>query len=263
MEKARRRVIRDIDIREQVIGAGSPVLMLHGWGANGDLLLPLAHELAGLGYRLLLPDLPGFGESDEPALPFSIFDYADFCLAYMDQHEIQRAHVFGHSLGGRIGLILASDYSARIGSMVLSNSAGVKARVSRVQRLRLGVYKAIRSSLEQVGMGDTAAKLRHAYNRRYASADYLDASPVMRQTLVKIVKQDLLPYARRVAAPTVLVWGDADTETPLWMGELLEGAIPDAALITHPGAGHYAYLERPRETAAIAHALFGESHKRD
>ena len=261
METTRRIVVNGIEIREQVIGEGEPVLMIHGWGANGDLLLPLAHELAGMGYQLLLPDLPGFGESHEPPTPYSIFDYAEFCIAYLAQHQIARVFYFGHSLGGRIGLILASDHSGRVGSMVLSNSAGIKARSSASQRLRLGFYKGIRNSLERFGMGASAAKLRDAYSRHYASPDFQAASPVMRQTLVKIVNQDLLPYARRVAAPTLLVWGDQDEETPLWMGKALEDAIPDAALIVRSGAGHYAYLHNTRETASIIHALYQSANE--
>ena len=230
--------------------------MIHGWGANGELLLPLARELTPFGYRLLIPDLPGFGESAEPALPFSIMDYANFCIAYLDHHNLDRVFYFGHSLGGRIGLALAAEHSRRIRSMALSNSAGIKAPVSRFNQLRLGLYKAARKSLDSIGAAAISERLREIYNRRYGSSDYLAASPIMRQTLVKVVGQDLLPYAKRAATPTALIWGDRDEETPLWMGETLEREMPDAALIVHKGAGHYAYLDFPRETAAIMHALF-------
>ena len=256
METTRRIAVNGIEIREQVIGDGEPVLMIHGWGANGDLLLPLAREMVGCGYRLMLPDLPGFGESDEPPTPFSIFDYADFCLAYLRHHKLERVSYFGHSFGGRIGLILGADHKERIRSMALSNSAGIKAPTPLLNRSRLSIYRAARQSLEKVGAGAAAEKLREIYNRRYASPDFAAASPVMRQTLVKVVNQDLLDWAKRVAAPTLLIWGDADGETPLWIGQTLEEAIPDAALIVRPGAGHYAYLDNPRETAAIMHALY-------
>ena len=78
----------------------------------------------------------------------------------------------------------------------------------------------------------------------------------MRQTLVNIVNQDLLSYAKRVSLPTILIWGDLDREAPLWMGKKLEKVIPDAALIVHAGAGHYAYLDFPDKTASIVDALF-------
>lgn len=230
--------------------------MLHGWGANLDLLEPLARRLSPLGYQCHVFDLPGFGESDEPPAPFSVFDYAAFCLAYLDHHRLTAAHCFGHSLGGRIGLILGSDHSDRIQSLALSNSAGVKTEAALPARLRLKAYKTLRRGLSTVGAGSAAESLRQIYSRRFGSDDYQNASPVMRQTLVKVLSQDLLEHARRVAAPTILIWGDADQDTPLWMGRKLEAAIPDAALIIHQGAGHYAYLDFPEKTARIMDALY-------
>ena len=230
--------------------------MVHGWGGNIDLLQPLARQLAAYNYRVFMLDLPGFGESASPPEPFSIFDYADFCRAFLDYHDLDSVRYFGHSLGGRIGLILASDYAQRIRSMVLSNSAGIRAPLPAPVRMRQGIYKAVLRGLLHVGATKTAERLRQLYSRRYASVDYQAAAPVMRQTLIKVVNQDLLHKARKVAVPTVLVWGDKDEDTPLWMGEKLEQTIPDAALIVFEGAGHYAYLDFPQKTASIMHALF-------
>lgn len=238
------------------MGDGAPALMIHGWGASIELLQPLAARLSRLGYQCHLFDLPGFGESDEPPAPFSIFDYAEFCLDYLDHQELSDVHYFGHSLGGRIGLILGSDHSNRIRNLVLSNSAGVKIEAALHTRLRLNAYRSVRSGLERIGAQSAAASLRRFYNRRFGSEDYQRASPVMRQTLINIVNEDLLDQAKRVAIPTILFWGDNDQETPLWMGEKLEAAIPDAALIVQKGAGHYAYLDAPDRITGIMDALF-------
>ena len=170
--------------------------------------------------------------------------------------KLATVNYFGHSLGGRIGLIMASDHTERIRSMLLSNSAGLRAPLPLKVQLRQQAYKAVRHSLQRFGAGATAETLRRRYSQRYASADYLAASPVMQQTLIKVVNQDLLNHASRVAVPTALIWGDRDDETPLWMGRKLEQTIPDAALIVHEGAGHYAYLDYPEKTASIMHALF-------
>ena len=245
-----------MDIHQAAIGAGQAVLMVHGWGADCRMLQPLARQLAAYNYRIFMLDLPGFGESAPPPEPFSIFEYADICRAFLDYHALDSVHYFGHSLGGRIGLILASDYAQRIRSMVLSNSAGIRAPLPAPVRMRQGIYKVVRRGLLHVGATQTAERLRQRYNRRYASADYRTAAPVMRQTLIKVVNQDLLHKARKVAVPTVLVWGDNDEDTPLWMGRKFEQTIPDAALIVFEGAGHYAYLDFPQKTASIMHALY-------
>ena len=248
--------IGGIDICHRIVGTGAPVLLVHGWGADSSLLQPLADRLSPLGYRCHLLDLPGFGGSAEPTVPFTVFDYADFCLAYLDHHSLSSVHFFGHSLGGRIGLILGSEHSARIQKMTLSNSAGIRTQLPAHTRLRLKLYQSIRGGLDSLGAKTLSDSLRSAYSQRYASADFLNASPIMRETLINVVNQDLLDYAARVSVPTILIWGDDDQETPLWMGRKLERAIPDAALIVHETAGHYAYLDYPDKTASIMHALF-------
>ncbi|MCY3574868.1 MAG: alpha/beta hydrolase [Chloroflexi bacterium] len=251
-----RRVIDSIEIRQAVIGEGAPLLMAHGWGASIETLFPLADRLSRQGYRCAMADLPGFGESAEPPQAWAVRDYVEFCLAFLDSLGWARAHYFGHSLGGRIGLMLTADYPQRVHKMTLSNSAGIKVEPSIGQRIRLAAYRRARGGLTKIGANASAESLRRLYNQRFGSADYLQASPIMRGTLVTIVNQDLLAYARRAAAPTVLIWGDADEETPLWMGQKLEATMPDAALIVHPGAGHYAYLDFPERTASIMDALF-------
>ena len=230
--------------------------MAHGWGASIDLLRPLALPLSRLGYQCLMVDLPGFGESDEPAQAFSVHDYAAFCIDYLNHRELQSVNFFGHSLGGRIGLILAAEHRQRIDTLALSNSAGIREQPALLLRMRQQVYQKFRQSLESIGASTAAARLRLLYNNKYGSPDYQNASPIMRQTLIQVVNQDLLACAAGVSAPTILIWGDADQETPLWMGRKLEATIPDAALIVHAGAGHYAYLDYPDKTAKIMDALF-------
>src|SRR5690606_9265446 len=109
---------------EHIIGDGEPILFLHGWGANIGLVLPLAERLAKFGYRCYMVDLLGFGESDNPPQVWTVYDYAKFILNYLDYHELESVFLFGHSFGGRLGLILGSQQSHLIRKMALSDSAG-------------------------------------------------------------------------------------------------------------------------------------------
>ena len=79
----------------------------------------------------------------------------------------------------------------------------------------------------------------------------------MRQTLVKLVNRDLRDRMPRIQNPSLLIWGENDTDTPLWMGKLFEELIPDAGLVTVPGAGHYAYLEKPQFVFRVLDSFFG------
>ena len=253
------RTVSQIKIAEAIAGEGQPVLLLHGWGANIELVWALGEHLVKMGYRVYALDMPGFGQSDYPPTGWTVFDYAKFIIHYMDAHHLEKVHLFGHSFGGRLGLILGSDYAERICKMALADSAGVLSPTPMLKRARLGVYKGLRNGLESIGAEGLSTQLRTWYGKRYGSADYQSVSGVMRETFVKVVNQDLLPHAARVTVPTILFWGDKDDDTPLWMGQLLEKTIPDAALIVHEGAGHYSYLEFPEKTARVMDALFKQA----
>ena len=80
--------------------------------------------------------------------------------------------------------------------------------------------------------------------RHYGSADYNAASPIMRQTLVKVVNEDLQHLMPNVTAPALLVWGTADDATPLSDAKIMEKLMPEAGLVTFEGAGHYSFIER-------------------
>ena len=232
--------------------------MLHGWGASLDLLWPLAEKLVQRGYRVYAPDLPGFGDSDEPPAAWTVFNYADFVRSYMDANHLEQVYLFGHSFGGRLALILGADHPQRIHKIALSNSAGVRPKAALWPTLRLRVYKALRGGLQAIGLQAIAETLRQCYNARYGSSDFQQVSGVMRETFVKVVNEDLLPYAARVKRSTLLFWGDADNDTPLWQGELLEQTIPDAGLVRYEGAGHYAYLERAADVARVMGFFFSQ-----
>lgn len=254
--------LKDLRVNHAVIGTVTdqpPVVLLHGWGAAIDLVWGLAQHLNRYGYCVYALDLPGFGASDDPPQAWTVFDYATFVLAYLDANDLDRVHLFGHSFGGRLGLILGADHSDRLHKLVLSDAAGIRTPAPLTARIRLRVYKSVRDNLYRIGAHGLADRLHNAYNARYGSDDFQQASGVMRETFVRVVNEDLLPYAERVAVSTLLFWGDQDEATPLWQGELLEARIPDAGLVTYEGAGHYAYLERPAETARVMDYFFKQS----
>jgi pimeloyl-ACP methyl ester carboxylesterase len=254
--KTQTLTIANIHTTEAVAGEGLPVLLLHGWGANIELMWPLAERLVPLGYRVYIPDLPGFGGSHPPPSAWSVHEYADFVLHYLDSHGLDQVHLVGHSFGGRLGLILGAQHSIRLHKIVLIDSAGVPPRRSAGSGARLSTYKFIRDCLNKIGLKGLSEHLREWYNRRYGSSDFQSVQGVMRETFVKVVNEDLLPYAAKVKPSTLLLWGDQDEDTPLWQAKILEKTIPDAGLVVFEGAGHYSYLERPAEIARILDHFF-------
>lgn len=256
--------VKGLPIRHVVVGAandGPTILMLHGWGASLDLILPIARPLARLGYRIFALDFPGFGQSPPPPQAWSVFDYAAFVIDYLQLHNLDRVHLFGHSFGGRLSIILGADKAEYINKIVLADSAGIRSTPSVTSRLRTNSYKAVRDGLKKVGFSAISERLQHWYTDHYGSADYKAATGVMRETFVRVVNEDLLPYAARMKPSTLLLWGDQDQDTPLWQGQKLEQTIPDAGLVILKGAGHFSYLDQLTDSVRIIDFFFKQSQQ--
>lgn len=224
-------------------GEGTPLLLLHGWGASAALFAPLYDQLQPE-RRLIVPDLPGFGETPPPPAAWSVHDYARWTTALLDRLGVERCDIIGHSNGGRIAIVVAAEHPERVHRLVLTSSSGIRPRHSAGYRIRVATYKALRRvEHSPVVPGPLREAARRRADRR-GSPDYRAASGTMRATLVRLVNEDLRPLLPRVAAPTLLVWGDRDTETPLDDARVMERLIPDSGLAVFEGAGHYAYLEQ-------------------
>jgi pimeloyl-ACP methyl ester carboxylesterase len=225
-----------------------PVLVLHGWGASIDAVGSVVDGLAGR-FEVAAFDLPGFGESAEPPAAWDVGAYARFVLAACDELGLARFSVVGHSFGARIGIVLAATHPDRIARMVLTGAAGIKPKRKPSYYAKVGVAKAGRA-VGAVG-GAPGRRLQDRMRRRVASSDWLDATEAMRGTFRRVIAEDLSPHLPHIRAPTLLVWGEREEDTPLWTGRRMEKAIPDAGLVVLDG-GHYAYAERAAEFNRIA-----------
>lgn len=240
-----------------VTGEGHPVVALHGWGGSIKSFWSVAEALAPLGFEIHLLDLPGFGQTGLPSETWGVADYMQFVLAYMDGNDLSCVDLIGHSFGGRISIMLAAEHPERVHKMVLADAAGLRTPPTLRQNLRQFAARTMRSTLNTLGLASVRTRLQQRYNQRYASEDFLNAGP-LRETFVRVIEQDLTTYAIRIQAPTVLIWGDQDTDTPLWQGRRLEQLIPDAGLIVFNGAGHFSYLERLHDFVRITDHFFKE-----
>lgn len=251
--------LNGLSVAYAVIGTGDPLLLLHGWGAHSGLVWALAEQMSQRGYCVHVLDLPAFGKSEAPPHVWTVFDYANLIIDYLNVQGLERVFLFGHSFGGRLGLILGAEHSQRLYKMALADSAGLRPRVPFWVQMRTRLYKRIRDTLYTVGLSRWADTLRQRYNARYASSDFNATDGTLRQTFINVINQDLSDYAKRATPPTLLFWGDKDEDTPLWMGQTLEKIMPDAGLIIHKGAGHYSYLERLDETVRVMDYFFKQS----
>jgi pimeloyl-ACP methyl ester carboxylesterase len=187
-------------------------------------------------------DLPGFGDSELPREGWSVGDYAELVLEAMDGVGVERFSIVGHSFGARVAIVLASTRPERVERLVLTGAAGIPPRRKPSYYGKVAAAK-VGKAAAKVG-GRAGATAQERIRQRVASQDWLDAPEALRATFRLVIAEDLTPRLPDVAAPTLLVWGEADEDTPLWMGKRMEELIPNAGLVVFDGAGHYAYADR-------------------
>ncbi len=225
-------------------GEGPIVLLLHGWGAPAATYRLLIDHLSSY-CRVIAPDLPGFGDSEEPPVPWTSARFAAFVQSFAAALGIEEAVLIGHSNGGRIALhLLAEGCTFAVNKAILMDSAGLKPHRGFSYYYKVYTYKAARMFFSLPVIRSLFPNAVEKARQKRGSADYRSASPVMRQSMVLAVNQDLSHLLPHVKVSTLLIWGEKDTATPLCDGRKMERLIPDAGLVTLAGAGHFAFAEQ-------------------
>ncbi len=237
-------------------GEGEAVLLLHGWGARAQIYYSVINPLVGH-YRVIAPDLPGFGDSDEPSFPYAIEDYAGFVCALLKELKIEKVHLLGHSHGGRTVLeLLTGGYGLDVGRVVLIDSAGIPPKKTFKKTVRIKTYKLLKKIVLFAPVRKMFPGALDKLQKKFGSADYGAASCIMRQSMVKVLNTDYTQKLSSVKNPTLLIWGENDTATPLSDGLLMEKLIPDAGLVKISGAGHFSFAEQSALTDRVLKSFF-------
>jgi pimeloyl-ACP methyl ester carboxylesterase len=232
-------------------GAGPPLVLVHGAGDDGRVWQPQFAALASE-FTVVAWDEPGAGRSDDLPEGFALADYAHCLAALIDALGLGPAHVAGLSWGGTVVLELYRRYPEHVRTLILADTyAGWKGSLPAAEvRLRVEGVSAILASGERFDppglfAGEPPAEfasllVEMAGARRPAS--FAVQVAVMAET----DQRALLPA---ITVPTLLIWGDADSRSPLTVARQFADAIPGAELVVLPGAGHVSNLERPRAFA--------------
>lgn len=238
--------------------AAHNVVILHGWGSSPNRwkrykssLEALFDELRDTDVKIYSPFLPGFDNKNPLKKAYSVDDYVIWLRQYLKDMGILKPILLGHSNGGRIAIRYASKYPNSPKALILVNSAGVP----RKNRIKVILYifaaklgKILLSPIKKTPFYNYVQKLLYKTARE---SDYLKASSVMRSTLQNMVRYNALPDASLLRCPTLCVWADRDTLTPLWMGKKLSKTIRNSRLKIVPGE-HDVYAKKP---SLIAHLV--------
>ncbi|HTF55868.1 MAG TPA: alpha/beta fold hydrolase [Planctomycetota bacterium] len=243
-------------------GSSDPLLLVPGWGGGASNWRRVWPSLVTR-YRCIAPDLPGWGDSEKPDVPYTFEWYADWLAALLDSRSASPAFVAGHSMGATLALVFALRHPGRVTRLALLNpiirgSDGLRkgARFLSAPGIRRVVYPFTRSR----------AFLRFL-SRHFTNAEQgleeTDLLLVGRGSFASMTRWlnaakavDLTGSLRSVTAPTLVVGSDADREIPP-VQTALAGGIPGARVVTLKGCGHVSLLERPAEVASLLVDHFG------
>ncbi len=242
--------INGLNIEYSDIGSGIPVLLLHGWGSSFDVYKGIISALSDR-CRLVAMNFPGCGNSETMENPWTLDDYCTLVSEFMEKTGLQNPVMIGHSHGGRVVLKMAASGMVTPTKIVLLDSAGLIPKKSLKQKMRAKSFKAIKSVLTLPVIRNHSEPLLDRARKHYGSADYNAAPEVLRKTLVSLVNTDLRDILCNISCPTLLIWGDKDTATPLSDARIIESLIPDAGLCVLEGTGHYSFCEKPYQAHAI------------
>ena len=236
--------VKNISVNYIDEGEGIPVIFLQGWGTNIDLYKKVTDKISTL-TRVIALDLPGFGKTSEPPIPWSVDEYTDFVMEFIKVLKLKKVILMGHSFGGRVIIKLMSKLKKEfeVEKIVLLDSAGVKPKTTLKKQIKQKWFKMCKRVASSKLVRKISPGIVEKMQKKHGSADYRNATPLMRQVLVKAVNEDLTNLLSNIKVPTLLVWGDQDTATPLEDARVMEKLIPDAGLVVLKNTGHYSFLE--------------------
>jgi pimeloyl-ACP methyl ester carboxylesterase len=237
-------------------GKGSKtVVLLHGWADSLATFTELQKEL-GKKYKVVSLDLPGFGGTDTPAEVWGLGDYAEFVVAFLDKIGQTKPYaLIGHSNGGPIAICALASGQLTAKKLVLLASAGVR----DVRTARKKVLKAVAKTGKLLSKPLPQSVRTRMRRRLYkaAGSDMLVAEH-LQETFKKVVGQDIQEDAAGLQLPTLLIYGQNDTETPPAYGRLLNSRIVGSDLKIVTQAGHYVHHDQPTIVARAIQEFLGE-----
>jgi triacylglycerol lipase len=253
---AKKTAIPNFEIAYLEGGKGEPLLLIHGFGADKDNFTRVSAHLTKH-YRVIIPDLPGFGESSRPEdVSYEIEDQVERVRAFTEQLGITRMHLGGNSMGGFISAAYAAKYPDDVTSLWLLAPAGA----------RPGFDSEVRREIERIGENPLLSKTPEDFSRTIefamsrqpwfpysvkrvlaerAAADY----ELHERILEEIREPALDSYVTRLETPALVVWGNEDRVLNPKDAEALRAIMPNAQVLLMDGIGHLPMIEAPRQAA--------------
>ena len=217
-------------------------VFLHGWGTSSTNFSFCEKFLKD--QRNIFIDFPPFGKSQKKIRNWTIFTYANMVICLCEKLNIKEINLIGHSFGGRVAIIVSVVNKEKINKLVLVDSAGMKPKRNVKYYYKIYKYK-IRKKL---GLS----------TKNLGSSDYLMLNDDMKKIFVSVVNEYLEDYLKEIKANTLIIFGEKDKETPLYMAKRLFKGINNSQLYIMKNAGHFCFLERKIEFCSVLNKFLTE-----
>jgi pimeloyl-ACP methyl ester carboxylesterase len=248
--------VNGLNIGYERAGQGPPLVLVHGAGEDGRVWLP---QLAALSdeFTVVAWDEPGAGRSSDVPKDFKLADYAHCLGAVIASLGFGRAHVAGLSWGGTLVLELYRHRPELIGSLIFIDTyAGwkgslpdeeVRARVAGARQMLSAPSAGFDPTFPGLFASDPPDEFVPLLNKM-ASDVRPETLSVQLPLMAEADQRDVLS---RITVPTLLIWGELDSRSPLDVAHQFKAAIPEAELVVIPGCGHVSNLDRPDEVSRV------------
>ncbi len=241
-----------LEIAYERVGDGPPLVFVHGAAEDGRVWQPQVAALSDE-FTVIAWDEPGAGCSSDLPTDFRLADYANCLAALIEALALGRAHVAGISWGGTVVQELYRHHPGLVATLILIDTyAGwkgslpeeeVRARVAGARQMLAAPPESFDPTLPGLFAADPPAEFAPLLEEIAAAVRPQSLSTQL-SVMAATDQRDLLP---RIAAPTLLIWGELDARSPLSVARQFDQAIADAKLIVIPGAGHVSNLEQPEQ----------------
>lgn len=239
-------------INYDVVGEGPAVVLLHGWGGCIASMAPIREALRR-DHTVITFDLPGFGTSEMPRETWGTDRYGQCIGEMLASAGFPRVLcAVGHSFGGKVAVHLALQGIVQVDSLMLVGTPGARLPLSEETKRRIARVKRGKQIASRL-----PGPIRRSIEAHYAklgSEDYRSAGP-MKDILVKTVNEDIRDILPGITVPTLLIFGEKDTATPVEIGCIMESKIAGSGLVLMENSGHFPYLDEPAVFNAIARSF--------